>query len=65
MPLATRQLIQHGQSVWLDYIRRGLLSSGEVDRMVADGWITGMTSNPTIFDKAISESGDYEEASRQ
>ena len=62
MPLATRQLIQEGQSVWLDYIRRGLLSSGEVDRMVADGWITGMTSNPTIFDKAISESGDYEEA---
>ena len=62
MLLATRQLIQHGQSVWLDYIRRGLLSSGEVDRMVADGWITGMTSNPTIFDKAISESGDYEEA---
>ncbi|MCY3881966.1 MAG: bifunctional transaldolase/phosoglucose isomerase [Chloroflexi bacterium] len=62
MPLATEQLIQHGQSVWLDYIRRGLLQSGEVDRMVADGWITGMTSNPTIFDKAISESGDYEEA---
>ncbi len=62
MPLATEELIQHGQSVWLDYIRRGLLRSGEVDRMVADGWITGMTSNPTIFDKAISESGDYEEA---
>ena len=62
MPLATQRLIQHGQSVWLDYIRRGLLQSGEVDRMVAEGWITGMTSNPTIFDKAISESGDYEEA---
>ena len=62
MPLATEQLIQRGQSVWLDYIRRGLLRSGEVDRMVAEGWITGMTSNPTIFDKAISESGDYEEA---
>ncbi len=62
MPLATEQLIQYGQSVWLDYIRRGLLRSGEVDRMVAKGWITGMTSNPTIFDKAISESGDYEEA---
>ncbi len=62
MPLATQQLIQHGQSVWLDYIRRGLLLSGEVDRMVAGGRITGMTSNPTIFDKAISESGDYEEA---
>ena len=62
MPLATQQLIHHGQSVWLDYIRRGLLLSGEVDRMVAGGRITGMTSNPTIFDKAISESGDYEEA---
>ena len=62
MTLATEQLIQQGQSVWLDYIRRGLLRSGEVDRMVAAGWITGMTSNPTIFDKAISESGDYEEA---
>ncbi len=62
MPLATEQLIQHGQSVWLDYIRRGLLVSGEIDRMVAAGWITGMTSNPTIFDKAISGSGDYEEA---
>jgi len=60
--LATEQLIEHGQSVWLDYIRRGLLRSGEVGRMVADGRITGMTSNPTIFDKAISESGDYEEA---
>ncbi len=62
MPRATEQLLEHGQSVWLDYIRRGLLRSGEVDRMVRDGWITGMTSNPTIFDKAISESGDYEEA---
>ena len=62
MPGATERLIQSGQSVWLDYIRRGLLVSGEVGRMVREGLITGMTSNPTIFDKAISESGDYEEA---
>ncbi len=62
MPGATERLTQIGQSVWLDYISRGLLVSGEVGRMVGEGWITGMTSNPTIFDKAISESGDYEEA---
>ena len=62
VPLATAQLRRHSQSVWLDDIRRGLLLSGEVERMVADGWITGMTSNPAIFDKAISQSGDYEEA---
>ncbi len=62
MAIPTQQLIEQGQSVWLDYIRRGLLTSGGVARMVEDGWITGMTSNPTIFDKAISGSSDYEEA---
>ncbi len=51
-----------GQSVWLDYIRRGLITSGELERMVRDGWITGMTSNPTILLKAISGSSDYDEA---
>jgi len=54
-----------GQSVWLDYIRRGLITSGELERMVRDGWITGMTSNPTILLKAISGSTDYDEAIRQ
>ena len=62
MAIPTQELIAQGQSVWLDYIRRGLLTSGGVARMVEDGWITGMTSNPTIFDKAISGSSDYEEA---
>ncbi len=58
------QLRQQGQSVWLDYIRRGLITSGELERMVRDGWITGITSNPTIFEKAISGSTDYDEALR-
>jgi len=59
---ATRQLVSCGQSPWLDYIRRGLLTSGEFGRMVADGWITGVTSNPTIFEKAIAGSTDYDDA---
>ena len=59
---ATQQLREMGQSVWLDYIRRGLIGSGQLARMVADGWVTGMTSNPTIFEKAIAGSTDYDEA---
>ncbi len=56
------KLREQGQSVWLDYIRRGLITSGELERMVRDGWITGMTSNPTILLKAVSGSSDYDEA---
>lgn len=56
------QLFEAGQSVWLDYIRRGILKSGELKRMVEKGWIRGMTSNPTIFHKAITESDDYDDA---
>ena len=59
------QLREHGQSVWFDYIRRGLITSGELERMVDDGWITGVTSNPTIFEKAISGSTDYDDALRE
>ncbi|MFN0148640.1 MAG: bifunctional transaldolase/phosoglucose isomerase [Dehalococcoidia bacterium] len=58
----TQDLLTHGQSAWLDYIRRGLITSGELQRMVDDGWITGVTSNPTIFEKAIAGSADYDEA---
>ena len=59
------QLQRQGQSVWFDYIRRGLITSGELEQMVRDGWITGITSNPTIFEKAISGSTDYDEALRE
>jgi transaldolase len=49
-----------GQSVWLDYISRGLLASGGLARMVNDGWVQGVTSNPTIFQKAVAGSHDYD-----
>jgi transaldolase len=56
------QLREQGQSVWLDYIRRGLITSGQLARMMAEGWISGVTSNPTIFERAIAGSHDYDDA---
>ena len=53
------QLREVGQSVWLDYISRSLLKSGRLKELVGLG-ITGMTSNPTIFDKAINSGSDYD-----
>jgi transaldolase len=55
-------LKQAGQSVWLDYIHRKLLQSGELRRLVEDDGLAGVTSNPTIFEKAISESPEYDES---
>jgi len=54
-------LLDLGQSVWLDYLRRGMLQSGELQRMIDDG-LRGMTSNPTIFEHAIGGSTDYDHA---
>ena len=48
-----------GQSVWIDYIRRGMLLTGELGALVRRG-VTGLTSNPTIFEKAIAGSTDYD-----
>ncbi|MCI4372397.1 MAG: bifunctional transaldolase/phosoglucose isomerase [Thermoplasmata archaeon] len=59
------ELLAAGQSPWLDYIRRSLLTSGELRRMVEVDGITGVTINPTIFDKAIAGSQDYDDALRQ
>ena len=55
-----RQLTALGQSIWLDYIRRKLLVSGELKHMIEDDALRGMTSNPAIFEKAIGESHDYD-----
>ncbi|HMD41050.1 MAG TPA: bifunctional transaldolase/phosoglucose isomerase [Candidatus Acidoferrum sp.] len=55
-----RGLSDFGQSVWLDYIRRSLITSGELKRLVAEDWLRGVTSNPSIFEKAIVGSTDYE-----
>jgi transaldolase len=56
-----RQLEGFGQSVWLDYIRRDLLPSAEFRRMIDEDGLDGMTSNPTIFEKAIDGSNAYDE----
>ena len=47
-----------GQSIWLDFIRRSFLDSGELGELVANG-LRGVTSNPSIFQKAITASTDY------
>ncbi|WP_435628186.1 transaldolase [Candidatus Ferrigenium straubiae] len=54
------QLENLGQSVWLDYIRRDLIRSGGLHRLIEDDGLRGMTSNPSIFEKAILESHDYD-----
>src|SRR6202140_2719879 len=56
------ELYEAGTSVWLDYIRRSLMTSGELKRMIDDDAVVGMTSNPTIFEKAIGGSSDFDEA---
>src|SRR3979411_3199189 len=52
-------LLAYGQSVWLDYIRRTLITSGELQRLINEDGLRGMTSNPAIFEKAIAGSTDY------
>jgi transaldolase len=53
-----------GQSIWIDFIRRGMISSGELQRLIEQDGVSGVTSNPSIFEKAITESRDYDEAIR-
>ena len=55
-----RTLLECGQSVWLDYIRRDLITSGKLKRLIEEDGLRGMTSNPAIFEKAIAESSDYD-----
>jgi transaldolase/glucose-6-phosphate isomerase len=54
-----KSLADQGQSVWLDYIRRSLMTSGELARHIEDDGLRGMTSNPAIFEKAVAGSTDY------
>ena len=53
-------LQKHGQSIWLDYIRRSLLTDGSFQRLIDEDGLRGVTSNPTIFEKAINGSSDYD-----
>ena len=56
-----KQLLKFGQSVWLDYIRRDLIETGELKRLIEEDGLRGMTSNPSIFEKAIADSKYYSE----
>ncbi len=57
-----KELLNQGQSIWLDYIQGGLVRSGDLKRLVEDDGVRGLTSNPTIFEKAIAGSTDYDDA---
>jgi transaldolase len=56
------QLEAFGQSIWMDFIRRGMITSGELQQLIEKDGVSGVTSNPSIFEKAIAESHDYDEA---
>ncbi len=62
---ATQQLHDLGQSLWLDNITRGLLTSGTLARYISELSVTGLTSNPTIFDHAIQKGDFYDDAIRK
>jgi transaldolase len=56
-----KALLSYGQSTWLDYIRRDLITSGKLKTMINDDGLRGMTSNPSIFEKAIADSHLYDD----
>ena len=61
----TKQLHQQGVSIWLDNITRKMLNDATLEKYIAELSITGLTSNPTIFDNAITNSDDYDQAIRE
>src|SRR5882724_10424090 len=56
-----RELLRFGQSMWRDYIRRDLFTSGKLKQLIDDDGLRGMTSNPAIFEKAIADSSLYDD----
>jgi transaldolase/glucose-6-phosphate isomerase len=56
-----KALLGYGQSMWLDYIRRDLITGGSLKKMIEDDGLRGMTSNPSIFEKAIGDSSLYDD----
>jgi len=56
-----KELLKYGQSMWLDYIRRDLITTGKLKSMIEEEGLRGMTSNPAIFEKAIAESSLYDD----
>ncbi|HET7632222.1 MAG TPA: transaldolase [Gemmatimonadaceae bacterium] len=60
-----QQLHDAGQSIWLDFIERGMLHNGELQRRIREDALTGMTSNPSIFEKALAEAHEYDAQVRE
>ncbi|MGH9917061.1 MAG: transaldolase, partial [Pyrinomonadaceae bacterium] len=56
-----KELKNCGQSIWLDFIERSLLTSGDLKKLIEEDGVSGMTSNPAIFEKAITGSNDYDD----
>ena len=61
-PHPLRALNDAGQSIWLDFLSRGLITGGGLGRLIDEDGVTGVTSNPTTFAKAIAGSNDYDDA---
>ena len=57
-----KDLRKHGQAVWLDFLARGFIAKGDLKRLIETDWVSGVTSNPAIFEKAIAGSSEYDEA---
>ena len=55
-----KQIHSFGQSIWLDFIDRAIISSGKLQSLIDDDGVRGVTSNPAIFEKAITSSSDYD-----
>src|SRR5438034_11099726 len=60
-----QELSEHGQSVWLDYLSRDILESGKLAQMMERDAVVGVTSNPTIFQKALASGDAYDEQLRE
>src|SRR5580698_9598698 len=59
-----KQIHSFGQSIWLDFIDRDIIASGKLKKLIDEDGICGVTSNPAIFEKAITSSSDYDEQIR-
>src|SRR3974377_816595 len=59
-----RELQEHGQAAWLDFLARGFIAKGNLQKLVEEDGLRGVTSNPSIFEKAIVESDEYDAAIR-
>ncbi|HLG88235.1 MAG TPA: transaldolase family protein, partial [Alphaproteobacteria bacterium] len=58
------ELAAHGQSVWLDYLRRNMLTDGGLEKLIENDGVVGLTSNPTIFEKALA-GNEYDDSLRR